>query len=78
MVCLGKRSVKTKDGRDMVIISACGHRLSDGTVYVDQIWTSPRDAEKLQPGDQFRAFRDGGISIMDGLTVDVKFLSDIL
>lgn len=79
MVCLGLREVHLKDGSKRCIISAVGRRVQ-GSVFVDQVWVDPKEIDRndLHPGDQFRAFKDGGILKMDGMTVDVSWMSDML
>lgn len=79
MLCISIDSVKAKSGKDWCIVNCIGRRRSTGSLFIDKIWVSPDEIMKnnLSPGDQFRAFKDGGILVDNGMSIDMRWVSDI-
>lgn len=80
MLCISIDSVKAKSGKDWCIINCIGRRRSTGSIFLDKIWVSPDEVQRndLRPGDQFRAFKDGGIMKEVGMSIDMQWISDVL
>lgn len=77
MLCIGIRNVTLKNGEPRAIVSAIGRRFSDDSLYVDQVWLSVKEANKVYPGCYFRAFKDGGVFVEEKPPFDVSVFDEL-
>lgn len=70
-------SKRTGSPYEAYILEGVGRR-SDGGLQNQSVWISPAEYSRsgVQVGDQIRAFRDGGILILDDAHVDLRDLID--
>ena len=80
MLCVGIAHVTLKSGEERVVVSALNRRANTTGFDAQKVWISTAEAHNsgIQPGDQFRAFSDGGIMILDLERVSMTPFNDVL
>lgn len=80
MLCVGVAHVTLKSGEERVLLSALARRSNTNGFDCQKVWINPAEASRtgIKPGDQFRAFSDGGIMVLDLEAVSLTPFNDVL